>query len=78
MQSNLEHITFHCLKVRIIQKVSEDTCPKNGTWKNSNLFNKCGGWNKLASGGGAKVVKSLNVEVGINVEGGIFWKKTST
>ena len=24
---------------------------------------------------GAKVVKSLNVEVGINVEGGIFWKK---
>ena len=30
MQSNLEHITFHCLKVRIIQKVSfEVTCPKN-------------------------------------------------
>ena len=26
-------------------------------------------------GGGAKVAKSLNVEVGINVEGGIFWKK---
>jgi hypothetical protein len=26
-------------------------------------------------GGGAKVDKSLNVEVGINVEGGIFWKK---
>ena len=39
----------------------------------SHLFNKCGGWNKR--GGGAKVAKSLNVVVGINVEGGIFWKK---
>ena len=37
------------------------------------LFNKRGGWNKC--GGGAKVAKSLNMEVGINVEGGIFWKK---
>ena len=26
-------------------------------------------------GGGAKVAKSINVEVGINVEGGSFWKK---
>ena len=26
-------------------------------------------------GGGGKVAKSLNVEFGINVEGGIFWKK---
>ena len=26
-------------------------------------------------GGGAKVAKSLNVEVEINVECGIFWKK---
>ena len=34
---------------------------------------KRGGWNK--HGGGAKVAKSLNEEVGINVEGGIFWKK---
>ena len=42
----------------------------------SHLFNKRGGWNK--QGGGAKVAKLLNVEVGINVEGGIFWKKTST
>ena len=25
--------------------------------------------------GGAKLAKSLNVEVGINVEGGILWKK---
>jgi hypothetical protein len=25
--------------------------------------------------GGAKVAKSINMEVGINVEGGIFWKK---
>ena len=32
-----------------------------------------GGWNKRV--GGAKVAKSINVEVGINVEGGIFWKK---
>ena len=37
------------------------------------LFNKRGGWNKRE--GGAKVAKSLNVQVGINVEGGIFWKK---
>ena len=34
------------------------------------------GWN--IRGGGAKVSKSLNVEVGINVEGGIFLEKTST
>ena len=26
-------------------------------------------------GGDAKIAKSLNVEVGINVEGGIIWKK---
>ena len=26
-------------------------------------------------GGRAKVTKSINVEVGIKVEGGIFWKK---
>ena len=39
----------------------------------SHLFNKHGGWNKR--GGGAKFAKSLNVEVGINLDGGIFWKK---
>ena len=39
----------------------------------SHLFNKRGGWNK--HGGGAKFAKSLNVEVGIKVEGGIFLKK---
>ena len=39
----------------------------------SHLINKRGAWNKR--GGGAKFAKSLNVEVGINVEGGIFWKK---
>ena len=39
----------------------------------SHLSNKRGGLNKR--GGGAKVAKSLNMEVGINVEGGIFWKK---
>ena len=33
----------------------------------SHLFKKRGGWNKR--GGGAKIAKSLNVEVGINVEG---------
>ena len=27
---------------------------------------------------GAKVAKSLNMEFEINVEGGFFWKKTST
>ena len=32
-----------------------------------------GGWNK--SRGDAKVAKSIDVEVGINVDGGIFWKK---
>ena len=39
----------------------------------SHLSNKRGGWNKR--GGGAKVAESLNEEVGINVEGWIFWKK---
>ena len=39
----------------------------------SHLFNKRGACNKR--GGVAKFAKSLNVEVGINVEGGIFWKK---
>ena len=39
----------------------------------SHLSNSRGGWNKRR--GGAKVAKSINVEVGINVEGGIFWKK---
>ena len=40
--------------------------------KYSHLFNKRGAWNKR--GGGAKVAKSLNVELGINEEGGIFGK----
>ena len=39
----------------------------------SQLFNKRGAWNKR--GGGAKFAKSLNVELGINVEEGIVWKK---
>ena len=39
----------------------------------SHLSNKGGGWNKR--GGEAKIAKLLNVEAGINVEGGIFWKK---
>ena len=43
------------------------------SFKYSHLFNKSGGLNKRE--GGAKVPKSLNMEVGINVEGGIFWEK---
>ena len=39
----------------------------------SHLFNKRGAWNKQR--GVAKFAKSLNMEVGINVEDGIFWKK---
>jgi len=39
----------------------------------SHLFNKRGGWNKRVEV--AKAAKSLNVQVGINVEGGIFWRK---
>ena len=39
----------------------------------SHLSNSRGVWNKR--GEGAKVAKSINLEVGINVEGGIFWKK---
>ena len=38
----------------------------------SHLSNSREGWNKR--GGGAKVTKSLNVELGINQEGGIFGK----
>ena len=37
------------------------------------LSKKRVGWNERR--GGAKFAKSINVEVGINVEGGIFWKK---
>ena len=42
------------------------------SYKYSHLFNKRGAWNK--HGRGAKVAKSLNVELGINEEGGIFGK----
>ena len=38
----------------------------------SHLSNNRGCWNK--HGGSAKIAKSINVEVGISVEGGIFWK----
>ena len=40
------------------------------------LYTFISGWNKHE--GGAKDAKSINVEVGINMEGGIFWEKTST
>ena len=39
----------------------------------SHHSNSRGGWNNR--GGGAKFVKSINVEAEINVEGRIFWKK---
>ena len=39
----------------------------------SHLSNSRGGWNKR--GGGAKVLELIDEEIGINVEGGIFWKK---
>ena len=45
-------------------------------WKGyeySHLSNSKGGWNK--HGGDAKVPELLNKIVGINMEGGIFWKK---
>ena len=42
----------------------------------SHLSNSRGGWNKHE--GGAKVPELINEEVGMNMEGGIFWKKTST
>ena len=48
-------------------------CQTNQNSDYSHLSNNSGGWNK--HGEGAKVAKSINVEVGINVEGGIFWKK---
>ena len=39
----------------------------------SHLSNNSKGWNKR--GRGPKVAKPINVEVGINVGCGIFWKK---
>ena len=38
----------------------------------SHFSNSQGGWNK--HGGGAKVPKLINVEFGINVDGGFFGK----
>ena len=46
---------------------------KNIPTKLISLLNSRVGWNKR--GGGAKVPELINEEVGINVEGGIFWKK---
>ena len=45
---------------------------KKCTTTYSHLSNKLGGWNKRE--GGAKKLKSINVEVGITVEVGIFRK----
>ena len=44
--------------------------PFFSTFVYSHLSNKRGAWNKR--GGGSKFAKLLNVEVGINVEAGIF------
>jgi hypothetical protein len=52
-------------KLRFKKRLSKPT-------RYSHLFNKRGAWNKR--GGGAKDGKLLNVELGINVEGGIFGK----
>ena len=41
-------------------------------WAYSHLSNSRGGGNR--QGGGTKVVKSINVEEGINEEVGFFWK----
>ena len=46
---------------------------KNLYFTYSHFSNNHGGWNKR--GGEAKIAKSLNVEAGINMEGGIFRKK---
>ena len=68
---------FACLTIDYVPGYDQITticasfvCDKEGTY--SHLFNKRGAWNKR--GGGAKVAKSLNVELGINEEGGIFGK----
>ena len=52
----------------MILGVQLNTASKLAGLPYSHLSNKSGGWNK--PGGGAKFPKSLNVEVGINVEGG--------
>ena len=59
--------------VRKYCTMAEKKSIQSGTATYSHLSNKRGGWNKR--GGGAKVAKPLNVQVGINMEGGIFWKK---
>ena len=62
--SNLECFLFYCCPQCEYRQISIYGMDKTYT----HLFNKRGGWNK--HGGGAKNAKSLNVEVGINMEGG--------
>ncbi len=50
--------------------------PRPDRRKESNVSKLKEDWNKRR--GRATVTKSINLEVGINLEGGIFWKKTST
>ena len=55
-------------------KYAEDNLLKGIVNKTITLIwsNGRGGWNKRE--GGAKFAKSLNVEVGINMKGGILWE----
>ena len=65
---SLEHVeNMLCTQIVFCFDIKNNLC--------THLSNKLGGWNKR--GGGAKVANSLNMVVEINVEGGIFWKKTS-
>ena len=59
-------MTFGCLHLN--QKMNKNI----SVFLPYSLSNNRGRWNKC--GGGAKVAKSVNMYVGINVEGGIFWK----
>ena len=70
------HNLFSSFKSRLSERMSCKETKMSFTFADiphTHLSNNRGGWNKC--GGGAKVAKSLNVEVGINMESGFFWKK---
>ena len=57
-----------CFSIHFAIQSSRDAVVwPHGTISTSHLSNK--------RGGGGKIAKSQNVEVGVNVEGGILWKK---
>ena len=60
-------VSLHCCR---LQAVYSPITVKDFVAMYSHLSNNPRGWNKR--GGGAKVAKSIIVEVGINVESGIF------